>query len=168
MSENESRVLRLLIENSKMPISEISSRLLLNRNTVSKILTTLNQEYIDKYTVRLKERENSIYIIAEMENITGLDDDIVEYYKMANGNYMVVINKNALSASIKYKSLNIAYKRVSNNEIEKIDLYCDYCNGLITGKPHMLKTNRDKLYFCCETCKTEYVKKNNAKIQLSM
>ena len=58
MNRNESRVLKLLFENSKMPISEISDRLLLNRNTVSKIITKLNREYIERYTITLKEREN--------------------------------------------------------------------------------------------------------------
>jgi len=163
MSNNESRVLRLLLENSKMSISEISTRLLLNRNTVSKIITELNKEYINHYTVRLKERENSLYIIAEMENIDGLNEEIVEYYKMANGNYLVVLNRDALSSHLKYKSLNIAYKRVLNNEMEKMDMYCDYCNGIITGKPMILEINQNKLYFCCETCKSEYIQNNNAR-----
>ena len=59
MNRNESRVLKLLFENSKMPISEISDRLLLNRNTVSKIITKLNREYIERYTITL----NACYYI---------------------------------------------------------------------------------------------------------
>ncbi|ARD84311.1 transcriptional regulatory protein [Ferroplasma acidiphilum] len=164
MNRNESRVLKLLFENSKMPISEISDRLLLNRNTVSKIITKLNREYIERYTITLKERENSLYIIAEMENIDGLDDDIIEYYKMANGNYLVVMNKDSLSGNLQYKNLNIAYKRVLNNDMEKVDLYCDYCDSIISGKPHVLDVNHNKLYFCCDTCKSEYIQNHNATI----
>lgn len=163
LNYNESRVLRLLLEDSSMPISEISSRLILNRNTVSKIIKRLNSNYIEKYTVRIKEPENSLYIIAEVENLDGMDNqEIIEYYKLANGNYLVVLNRDALSGNMKYKNINIAYNRVMNNATEKIDLYCDYCNGIITGKTHMIETNNKKLYFCCETCKDTYLENHSA------
>ncbi len=163
ISYNESRVLRILLEDSSLPISEISSRLTLNRNTVSNIIRKLNNNYIERYTVQIKEPENSLYIIAEIESLDGLDNhEIIEYYKLANGNYLAVMNRDALSSNIKYKNINIAYNRVLNSTAEKIDLYCDYCSGIITGKPQTIEMNSRKMYFCCETCKSEYLEKNNA------
>ncbi|WP_337860668.1 TRASH domain-containing protein [Ferroplasma sp.] len=164
MSVNESRVLRILMENSNMPVSEISKTLLLNRNTVAKIIGKLNENYIEKYTVRLKEQSNSLYIIVETSNIEELDmDQVIEYYKLNNGNYFVVMNKNALSDNIIYKNINIANKRVLNNSLEKIDIYCDYCNGIVVGKPHILENHGEKLYFCCDTCKDAYIENNYAR-----
>jgi DNA-binding Lrp family transcriptional regulator len=164
MSVNESRVLRMLMEDSNMPISEISKKLLLNRNTVSKIKEKLDNNYIEKYTIQLKEQENSIYIIVETDNIENLDmDQVLEYYKMNNGNYLVIMDKTALSDNIKYKNIDIANKRVMVNSFGKIDIYCDYCNGPVSGKPHILERDGEKLYFCCDTCKDAYIENNYAR-----
>ncbi len=159
LSYNESRVLRLLMENSRLTISEISDKANLNRNTVSKIINYLNKEYIEKYTVETRENNDSIYFIVTVNNIDDINNEnIIEYYELMNGKYMVIMNKNSLSNQIKYNKLNIAKKRFTffNNEI--IDLYCDYCNNKISGLPRTYEHNKNKYYFCCDTCKNSFIK----------
>ena len=159
LSYNESSVLRLLMENSRLTISEISDRVKLNRNTVSKIISYLNKEYIEKYTVETKGNNDNIYFIVTVNNIEDINNEnIVEYYELMNGKYMVIMNKNSLSNQIKYNKLNIAKKRFTffNNEI--IDLYCDYCNNKISGLPRTYEHNKNKYYFCCDTCKNSFIK----------
>jgi aspartate carbamoyltransferase regulatory subunit len=151
------------MEDSGMPITEISKKLLLNRNTVSKIIAKLNKDYIERYTVQVKEPENSLYIIAETTTMDGIENqDIIEHFKLNNGNYLVIMNRDALSADLKYVNLHMAYQRMVNNASERIDLYCDYCNALITGKPHIYDVNKTKFYFCCDTCKGAYIESKHA------
>jgi DNA-binding Lrp family transcriptional regulator len=158
ISYNESKVLRLLMEDSRMSILDISKKLALNRNTVSGIIKKLNSNIIDRYTVETKEPENSLYIIIETEDINSVDQDkVIEYFELANGNYIVIMNRDALIGSINYTSINMAYRRVINKIPSRIELYCDYCRGTIAGKPQTYETADGTLYFCCNTCKSDYI-----------
>ncbi len=160
LSYNESRVLRLLMENSRLTISEISNKLNLNRNTVSKIISYLNKEYIEKYTVETKENNDNMYFIVIVDSINGINNEnIVEYYELMNGKYMVIMNKNSLNNKIKYNNIDIARKRFTFFNNENIDLYCDYCNNKINGIPRAYEYNKNKYYFCCDTCKSSFIKK---------
>ena len=152
------------MENSRLTISEISTRLGLNRNTVSKIINYLDREYIGKYTIETKENEDNIYMIAIVDSIDNIDSEIItEYYELLSGKYMVIMNKNSLDNKIKYDKIDIAKKRVTLFNNENIDLYCDYCNNKITGTPRIYELNKNKYYFCCNICKSSFIK-NHAEI----
>jgi Lrp/AsnC family leucine-responsive transcriptional regulator len=47
----------------------------------------------------------------------------------------------------------------------KIKLDCDFCDGSITGIPHVLKFARYERFFCCSSCKSEYKKKYGGRIE---
>lgn len=163
ISYNESRVLKLLMEDSRMSILDISRKLSLNRNTVSKIIKKLNNDIIERYTVEAKEPENSLYIIIETEDIKAINnDEIIEYFELANGHYIVVMNRDALAGSMSYINMHMAYKRAVNRIPMKINLYCDYCSGIINGTPQIYETPQGKLYFCCNTCKNDYISGESA------
>lgn len=158
ISYNESKVLRLLMEDSRMSILDIARKLELNRNTVSGIIKKLNSSIIDRYTVETREPENSLYIIIETEDINSMDKDkVIEYFELANGHYIAIMSKNALENSIRYTNINIAYRRIINKIPLRIELYCDYCRGTIAGKPQTYGTDDRTLYFCCNTCKSDYI-----------
>ncbi len=162
-SYNESKILRLLKDNSRLSISEISESLNLSRNTVSKIIKYLNKNYIKKYTIETMEKYDSFYIISVVDSVDDINSDVIlEYYELMNGKYLIVLNKNSLDNIVKYDELHIARKRVTNFNNEDIDLYCDYCNNKILGNPRIYELNKNKYYFCCDTCKKTFIKKQKA------
>ncbi len=153
----------MLKKNSSLTVNEIAKSLNLNRNTVSKIIKFLNENYIKNYTISLKEDENSSYIIAETENIDSIDkNSIVEYYKLSNGKYLVIINRNFPENGIKYSRIDFAIGRYINFDSMDIDLYCDYCNNFIAGEPVVIKEKNRDYYFCCHTCEHAYLSRQNA------
>ncbi len=160
LSYNESRILRLLIENSRLTISEISNKLNLNRNTVSKIIKYLNDNYIEKYTVETKENDDNFYFIVILDSLDDINNEnIIEYYELMNNKYMVIMNKDSLNNKINYDKIDIAKKRFTFFNNENIELYCDYCNNKINGVPRTYEYNKNKYYFCCDTCKSSFIKK---------
>jgi DNA-binding Lrp family transcriptional regulator len=163
ISYNQSKVLRLLMEDSRMSVLEISRKLGLNRNTVSNIIKKLNSTIIERYTLETKEPEDSLYIIMETDDINAVDrDKAIEYFELANGHYIVIMNRDAIGSRISYTGIDIAYRRVINKIPPTIELYCDYCGGIIAGNP-LTYENRDvTLYFCCNTCRTDYINSGSA------
>lgn len=44
-----------------------------------------------------------------------------------------------------------------------IDLRCDYCGGSVTsGRPPTISVGSSRYYFCCKTCKRDYLEKHEA------
>ncbi|WMT52184.1 MAG: TRASH domain-containing protein [Ferroplasma sp.] len=159
---NESKVLRLLMNDSRMSVLDISRKLGLNRNTVSNIIKKLNSSIIERYTLETKEPEDSLYIIMETDDINSVDSDkVIEYFELANGHYTVIMNREAIGAGISYNRVDLAHRRVINKIPPTIDLYCDYCGGIIAGKPMKYDTLEGTLYFCCNTCRDDYINSEN-------
>jgi len=46
-----------------------------------------------------------------------------------------------------------------------VTMKCDLCDGSIGEKPHVFKFANFERFFCCNTCKTQYKKKNRGRIQ---
>jgi DNA-binding Lrp family transcriptional regulator len=47
-----------------------------------------------------------------------------------------------------------------------MSLKCDYCRGEVTsGRPYTINVDSSRYYFCCMTCKREYVEKHREKLQ---
>jgi DNA-binding Lrp family transcriptional regulator len=58
------------------------------------------------------------------------------------------------------------------NKIEKkittglaINLLCDYCHGPVFGQPRVLKFAEMERFFCCNSCKTDYIEKYKGRIE---
>jgi DNA-binding Lrp family transcriptional regulator len=46
-----------------------------------------------------------------------------------------------------------------------IEIICDYCHGPVHGKPRVLKFADLERFFCCTTCKTDYIEKYKGRIE---
>jgi len=56
----------------------------------------------------------------------------------------------------------------SENNIRKgiaIQLKCDFCRGLISGKTHVFKFANFERFFCCTECRSAYKKKYSGRIE---
>ena len=49
-----------------------------------------------------------------------------------------------------------------------IQLKCDFCGGLISGKMHVLKFANFERFFCCTECRSAYKKKYSGRIEALM
>jgi len=47
----------------------------------------------------------------------------------------------------------------------KIMLYCDYCQGPISGKPILLRFAKFERYLCCTICRSAYKEKYGGMIE---
>ncbi len=46
-----------------------------------------------------------------------------------------------------------------------MDLECDYCHGKVTSsRPYTISVGSSHYYFCCRTCKREYLEKHGARL----
>ncbi|MGI0069364.1 MAG: winged helix-turn-helix transcriptional regulator [Nitrosotalea sp.] len=46
-----------------------------------------------------------------------------------------------------------------------IELSCDYCQGSVDGKPHVLKFGNFERFFCCTSCRSLYKEKYKTRIE---
>ncbi len=65
---------------------------------------------------------------------------------------------------VTYKRYSILSEYKSENEtmLEKdttLNIKCYYCKGDIKGEPVIAKVGGENKYFCCNVCKSEYLKK---------
>ena len=47
---------------------------------------------------------------------------------------------------------------------QDIKVTCDYCDGMVMGKPTVLKFAKFERFFCCSSCKTLYKEKHAGRI----
>ena len=69
------------------------------------------------------------------------------------------------------KNISLSELQVDKSKIQKkikkgakIMLNCDYCQGYVSGSPHVLKFANYERFFCCSACKSEYKKKYSGRI----
>jgi Lrp/AsnC family leucine-responsive transcriptional regulator len=69
------------------------------------------------------------------------------------------------------KQLDLVRQKALHNHRIKIDdemlvkMSCDYCEGPVHEKPHILKVGNFERFFCCPSCRTLYKEKYKYKIQ---
>jgi YHS domain-containing protein len=46
-----------------------------------------------------------------------------------------------------------------------MDLECDYCHGKVSSsRPYTISVGSSHYYFCCRTCKREYLEKHGSRL----
>lgn len=79
-----------------------------------------------------------------------------------------IVDLQKIEKSIPISRLQTGNKKQFQNKLKrgmKIILDCDFCQGSIAGKPHVLKFGRYERFFCCGSCKSEYKKKYGGRIE---
>ena len=70
LSQNESKVLRTLVENSRLTVNEIAKVTNLNRNTVrAAIKFLISQKVITRFTVNVSPPEDEKMILLEIDDL---------------------------------------------------------------------------------------------------
>ncbi|MGC8656041.1 MAG: TRASH domain-containing protein [Thermoplasmata archaeon] len=158
ITPNESKVLRILSEDSRISINEISEITGLNRNTVRKIIIDLKKKgIIKKFTIELDRSNQGNTLFLEVEDLSVIPEEyILEIMKLANGNYMVLCSQEILNYDIKYRSINIVKEVFHKNFIfHSVRIYCDYCGKEIRDIPIVLTHNKRVYYACCHNCERD-------------
>ena len=162
LSQNESKVLRTLVENSRLTVNEIAKVTNLNRNTVrAAIKFLISQKVITRFTVNVSPPEDEKMILLEIDDMEQIPEgDRIEVLELANGKYVVLCKMDLLKRSIKYNSVNIVNRRQNfDNVATNVSTYCDYCGREIKDEILTVKYKNHQYYACCENCKSDLNKK---------
>lgn len=158
ITPNESKVLRILNEDSRISINEISEITGLNRNTIRKIIIDLKKKgIIKKFTIELDQSNQGNTLLLEVQDLSVIPEEyILEIMKLANGNYMVLCSQEILNYDIKYRSINIVKEVFHKNFIfHSVKIYCDYCGKEIRDTPIVITHNNRAYYACCHNCERD-------------
>jgi len=181
LSEADYGILRILQENARASISDISRELGLSRVTVrQRIKKLIENGIIKKFTVilddRLFEQEVQVLIgfktldIEQLVEELGKMDVISEIY-VTSGEKNVICKavipnirmlKDMLEKFVDLKipfETNIVLKTVKKAEYTprlSLKLKCDYCGKEITDEPYTYTLYNRRFYFCCPICLREF------------
>lgn len=187
LDEIDSKILRILLIDSRTPISEIAKELNLSRPTVRKRLERLiNTGVIKGYTINIGEKyldyttivfilkpEKQDKIFEQLKNIEEVSEiyqlegskDIICFVEIKDMKNLQKIISKFSKMEIKY-DIKIASKRLRKNitydrlaRLGLVTLVCDYCGKKIVSEPLTYTLYNRKYYFCCPTCLREYKKK---------
>jgi DNA-binding Lrp family transcriptional regulator len=162
LTQNEFKVLRALIENSRQSVLEISSSTGLNRNTVRSVIKSLTSNGIIKgFTVDLSSPSNQKMLIVETENPEQISEDRrIETIQLSNGHYLILSDMSVLNNPLNYVHIDIVNERTIHNDLARIaKVYCDYCGKEILDQPLVLNFKNQKYYTCCKNCKSDLLKR---------
>ena len=79
-----------------------------------------------------------------------------------------IVDLQKIERNISISEMQADDQKQFQNKIKKgvkIMLNCDFCEGSVTGNPHVLKFANYERFFCCSSCKSEYKKKYGARIE---
>ncbi|MGC8505858.1 MAG: TRASH domain-containing protein [Thermoplasmata archaeon] len=161
LTQNESKIIRVLIEDSRKTNEEIAKLTGLSRNTVSStIRSLLSRNIIKNFTVNIADPQNMTVVIATVPDITKIPENfIIESFDISNGQFLCVMTADVLEYEFPYNAIYISHRKtVENNKLKSIDLYCDYCNNKILGAPFPVEWKNSKYITCCPNCQADMLK----------
>ncbi|PSN86295.1 hypothetical protein B9Q02_03055 [Candidatus Marsarchaeota G1 archaeon BE_D] len=163
LTKTENRVLSLLVNDARMPVSKISREIGVSRASVNRaIYSLLKKGYIKRFTVELGESAQDTKVFVK----TTKKPEGVEHYELLDGSYLAVLRvtslqqlKNELDAIQAVCEVMIAKTHFPSVKQTVFVVLCDKCGKPIQGDALIVKRGRKTLYACCETCKEELQKK---------
>ncbi|AEC52491.1 transcriptional regulatory protein [Pyrococcus sp. NA2] len=167
------KLIYLLMENSRLSISELAERLGVSRPTVKSRLERLEKEgVIKRYTIKLnpelQRAKNIVILIIETEKPNKLHEfeEIIEINRFASRKYLVKVaveDMKDLKNIIEKPEFEVLEIMPILESIEKeyvpkvkVSFKCDYCGKEIVGEPIIYKYRNKVYFFCCETCLREF------------
>lgn len=173
LDEYDLKLLNLLLDNSRLSVSELARLVGLSRQTVRTRLEKLEKEgVIKKYTIKISpdlERSESIVIlILETEKPEKLQEysEIIEINKITSKKYVVKVLTNRLgdiSRIAEDPGLNILeimpvleWEEKEREFRIEVPFRCDYCGKEVVDRPVIYKYHNRVFVFCCKTCLREF------------
>ncbi|MGC8618499.1 MAG: TRASH domain-containing protein [Thermoplasmata archaeon] len=160
VTKNEFKILRLLVENSRLSISELSQASGLNRNTVAKIVESLTSRGIIKsFTLKLANPDEEMLLVETDDDSDVPSEGRIETLYLLDGTELVLLPMSAISKVKKYRRIGIVSKHVSSNELSRqIKTYCDYCGKEIEGEPITFLYKNREYFACCQNCRSDLMR----------
>jgi len=175
-------IISLLVENSRLSVTEIANRLGISRPTVrERIKRMVNEGIIKKFTVVLDDslfRELTVIFQFKPSNLDRLIEklmnkpEITQLYLVSGGETLFGIGKYESLDRLKedvYEmfesgenfSFYIALKKLKDEvfiPVLAFNINCDYCGKEITENPIKYTLYNRNFYFCCKTCLSNFRK----------
>ncbi|WP_297438133.1 TRASH domain-containing protein [Thermococcus sp.] len=169
------KLIYLLMDNSRLSISELAERLGVSRPTVKSRLEKLEREgIIEKYTVKLNPQlfraHNVVALIVKTDEPDKMKEfeEIIEINRFTSRKYLIKIaveNMEELRKVIEGAGFEVieimpileSVERPSPPRV-KVPFKCDYCGKEIVGEPIVYKYHNRVYFFCCPTCLREFKK----------
>ena len=180
------KLIYLLMDNSRLSISELAERLGVSRPTVRSRLDRLEQEgIIQRYTIELnpefQKAYNVVALIIKTDEPEKLQEfeEIIEINRFTSKKYLIKVaveDMEGLRNVIEGANFEVLEIMPILESIEKehppkvkVPFKCDYCGKEIVGEPIVYKYRNKIYFFCCETCFREFKKarENLEKFKLS-
>ena len=173
--ELDLKLVYLLMDNSRLSISELAERLGVSRPTVKSRLGKLEREgIIEKYTVKLNPQlfraHNVVALIVKTEEPDKMKEfeEIIEINRFTSRKYLIKIaveNMEELRKVIEGAGFEVieimpileSVERPSPPRV-KVPFKCNYCGKEIVGEPIVYKYHNRVYFFCCPTCLREFRK----------
>ncbi len=175
IDELDLRLIYLLMDNSRLSISELAERLDVSRPTVKSRLEKLQKEgIIQGFTIKLNPEllraHNVVALIVKTDEPERMREfeEIIEINRFTSRKYLIKIaveNMEELRKVIEGAGFEVieimpileSVERTSPPKV-KVPFKCDYCGKEIVGEPIVYKYRNRVYFFCCPTCLREFKK----------
>ncbi len=175
IDELDLKLIYLLMDNSRLSISELAERLGVSRPTVKSRLEKLEKEGVIRgYTIKLNpdllRAHNVVALIVKTDEPEKMNEfeEIIEINRFTSRKYLIKIaveNMEELRKVIEGAGFEVieimpileSVERTSPPKV-KVPFKCDYCGKEIVGEPIVYKYRNRVYFFCCPTCLREFKK----------
>ncbi len=175
IDELDLKLIYILMDNSRLSISELAERLGVSRPTVKSRLEKLErEEIIQGYTIKLNPKllraHNVVALIVKTNEPDKMREfeEIIEINRFTSRKYLIKIAVESMEELRKviegagFEVIEImpileTVERKSPPKV-KVPFKCDYCGKEIVGEPIVYKYRNRVYFFCCPTCFREFKK----------
>lgn len=156
LGEKEYKMLKILKQNSRTPITEIANSLGVSRITANRMITALMGKGIIKGFTIETGQENDRLLVVELESTEGIDQDIIiDDFQLLDGTHIITVpfSDSFKLQGIKVKRIQISTGRRRNTGSVNIEgIKCDFCGKEITSDPLKIREGKSLYYVCCTSC----------------
>jgi len=156
LGEKEYKMLKILKQNSRTPITEIAKSLGISRITANRMMEALIMRGIIKsFTIETGQEDDPLLVV-ELESTDGIDQDIIiDDFHLLDGTHIITVpySDSFKLKDIRVKRIQISTGRKRNTGSVNIEgIKCDYCGREITSDPLRIRDGKNLYYVCCTSC----------------
>ena len=166
LGEKEYKMIKILKQDSRTPITEIAGSLGISRITANRMISALVRRGIIKSFTIETGQENDRLMLVELESIDCIDQDIIiDDFQLLDGSHLITIPfSDAFDLEgIPVKRIQISTGRRRNTGLVNLQgIKCDFCGREITSDPVKMKHGNSLYYVCCTSCEENLEKRIKA------